>query len=89
MSSTYGTDIHRIYIFFADKSGNIFYIVILLFFRNNGCNNTGKTTAMNTAYTCTDFFQEKLCQRKGSCDLLLMEIFHGVAVLQKFPGRSS
>ena len=56
---------------------------------NDSCNNTGKTAAMNTAYTCTDFFQEKLCQRKGSCDLLLMEIFHGVAVLQKFPGRSS
>ena len=71
MSSTYGTNIHRIYIFFADKSGNIFYIVILLFFRNNGCNNTGKTTAMNTAYTCTDFFQEKLCQCESSCDFLL------------------
>lgn len=64
MSSAYGTDVHRIYIFSTDKSGNVFYIIILLFFRNDSCNNTGKTTAMNTAYTGTDFFQEKLCQSK-------------------------
>ena len=78
-------DVHRIYIFFSNKSGNIFYVIILFFFRHDCCDNTCKTASMNTAYTCPDLLEEELSQCKCSGNLLLMKIFHCVAVLKKFP----
>ena len=83
------TDVHWIYIFFSNKFRNIFYIVLLLFFRNDRCDNACKSTTVNTAYACANLLEEKLCQCKSSCDLLLVEIFHSVAVLKEFPGRFS
>ena len=55
-------DVHRIYIFFSNKFRNIFYIVLLLFFRNDRCDNACKSTTVNTAYACANLLEEKLCQ---------------------------
>lgn len=89
MGCAYGTDVHWIYIVSAYILSNILYIIVHLFFRNDGCDNACESAAVYSADTAADLVQEQLGQGKYKRDLLLVAVLNAVAVLKQLPGRSS
>ena len=76
------TDIHRIYVFFSCKSGNVGNIVFCFFFRYHAHDNTCKSASVDTADTFAQFLKEEVCESKCNRDFLLCKCFDRVAVLK-------
>lgn len=81
------SDIHRINILTSYILCHILHIFLCILNWKDTHDNTCKTTAMNSADTCSDLIQEQLGKRQAECDLLFLTVLQGITVLQPLPGR--